>query len=1508
MTHHPFAQRFSPPRAAASRSCRVLLWTTTCVLLAFVVTRTSPALADIFNDQTEQLIPGTQGITPGPGVDLSGWNTPGHQLEFAHLELFDLTNASFATSDLINANFVESTLTNANLTNANLTNAKFSGSTLTNANLTDATLTNATLYGSTLTDTNFTNTKLTNAFLETSILTNANFSGAIVNGANFLDATGFTASQLYSTASYASGDLTGIVLGDNDVTDGNFANKNLTNANFLFSTLTNANFTNANLTNAFLESSTLTNASLTNANLTNANLNGSTLTNANFSGAIVKGANFVNTTGFTASQLESTASYASRDLTGILLNNNDLTAWNFANQNLTGAGLELILINADFTNANLTNANLNGSTLTNANFSGAIVKGANFFETTGFTASQLESTASYASRDLTGILLNSIDLTSGKFANQNLTNAGLSGSTLTNANFTNANLTNAFLELSTLTNASLTNANLTNANLQQSTLTNSNFTGAIVTGADFSNTTGFTASQLESTASYASRDLAGILLYGIDLTSGNFANQNLTGAGLESILINADFTNANLTNADLGFSDLTNTNFTNANLANAYLDSSILTTANFSGADLRGASGWSPDATTITHNTIRPDGSIQGLALLAGEKLVVHNNPIAITVNTNATFDPASTLQFLLDNNWTSPIGFSPGLTPALGGTLDVEFATGVDPASLLGQTFQLFNWNGPLSADNRFATLELPGGGLTWNTSQLYTTGAVTVGGVLGDYNGDGVVDAADYVVWRATLGSTTNLAADGNDNGVVDDGDFDIWRAHYGEHASGGASTATSAAVPEPSSLLLAGLGVAMLGLFCKRKIAINRHPLVQRFGQSAAAVIQRCILIGIAIAAVCAGATANAQYALTTLAMFNGANGQNPVGNLIADANGNLYGTTSIGGAEGDGTVFEMANDANHTLTTLATFNGTNGSDPNAGLIADASGNLYGTTFRGGASGMGTVFEVANDANHTLTTLAKFNGANGANPFAGLLADTSGNLYGTTQHGGASDAGTVFEVANDANHTLTTLAMFDGTNGGGPDAGLLADASGNLFGTTQRGGALDGGAYGNGTVFELSLVPEPSSLALGLLALGALPLLARPRKRVLREDYQAIRFEYGPVFGFVPNGKSRRKVFMRGKDMNIIQRCILLAVAAAAVCAGSTTAAQYKLTTLATFNGTNGGTPYAGLIADASGNLYGTTAFGGDLTLNNGSGDGTVFKVANDANHTLTTLVTFNGTNGYDPEAGLLADAGGNLYGTTFGVGANGDGTVFKVANDANHTLTTLVAFNGANGADPAAGLIADATGNLYGTTWRGGAGDGGTVFNVANDANYTLTTLATFKGTNGFEPGSRLLADASGNLYGTTFRGGANNDGFVFKVANDANHTLTILSGTDNATGGLIADANGNLYGTGYGLGDDGYVFEVANDANHTFSILAKFNGANGAHPFGGLIADANGNLYGTTQHGGASDAGTVFEVANDANHTLTTLAMFDGTNGYGPGGGLLADAGGNLYGTTQGGGR
>jgi len=180
------------------------------------------------------------------------------------------------------------------------------------------------------------------------------------------------------------------------------------------------------------------------------------------------------------------------------------------------------------------------------------------------------------------------------------------------------------------------------------------------------------------------------------------------------------------------------------------LSYSTLTNANFSNADLRGGINWSPDATTITHNTIRPDGSIQGLALLAGEKLAIRNNAIPITVTTSATFDPTSTLQFQLANNWTSPIGFSPGLNAALGGNLQLAFSDGVNLASQLGQTFDLFNWTG-INHTGTFTVSSV----YKWDLSQLYTTGNVTLLSLpkLGDFNNDGHVDAANISAMMAAL-----------------------------------------------------------------------------------------------------------------------------------------------------------------------------------------------------------------------------------------------------------------------------------------------------------------------------------------------------------------------------------------------------------------------------------------------------------------------------------------------------------------------------------------------------------------------------------------------------------------------------------------------------------------------------------------------------------------------------------------------------------------------------------
>jgi hypothetical protein len=147
-----------------------------------------------------------------------------------------------------------------------------------------------------------------------------------------------------------------------------------------------------------------------------------------------------------------------------------------------------------------------------------------------------------------------------------------------------------------------------------------------------------------------------------------------------------------------------------------------------------------------------------------------------------------------------------------LAGDLNLSLINSYVPA--LGDSFDIFDWS---TVHEVFTTVNLPalGGGLAWNTSQLYTTGTLFVGGAVGDYNHDGSVDAADYVIWRKTLGQTgAGLAADGNFNNIIDSGDFTAWRSHYQLTAGSGSSATSRASVPEPSTWLLLLLSAAVMG----------------------------------------------------------------------------------------------------------------------------------------------------------------------------------------------------------------------------------------------------------------------------------------------------------------------------------------------------------------------------------------------------------------------------------------------------------------------------------------------------------------------------------------------------------------------------------------------------------------------------------------------------------------------------------------------------------------------
>jgi uncharacterized repeat protein (TIGR03803 family) len=326
-----------------------------------------------------------------------------------------------------------------------------------------------------------------------------------------------------------------------------------------------------------------------------------------------------------------------------------------------------------------------------------------------------------------------------------------------------------------------------------------------------------------------------------------------------------------------------------------------------------------------------------------------------------------------------------------------------------------------------------------------------------------------------------------------------------------------------------------------------------------------------------------------------------------------------------------------------------------------------------------------------------------ANGDVPVAGLIRDKLGNLYGTTTLGGASGVGTVFEL--DSHQSESVLYSFQGGIAGYlPYGGVIADKPGNLYGTASDGG--------NG----------------------------------------------GIVFKLAPGGSE---------------------------------------TALHTFDGGGDGIgPMAGLVMDKAGNLYGTTEYGGAM---NG---GTVFKVTPGGNETV--LHSFgSGIDGSYPIFGsLLLDKKGNIYGTTSVGGAPGAGIVFKLSSKGKEAV--LYEFeNGEDGATPYGGLIADKSGDLIGTTTAGGASGDGIVFKLTQAGKETV--LYSFKGGNdGAAPSGALIADKAGNLYGTTDSGGVSGMGTVFVLAPNGGEQVlhAFAGGSDGANPGsaLIADSKGNLYGT------------------------------------------------------------------------------------------------------------
>jgi uncharacterized repeat protein (TIGR03803 family) len=365
---------------------------------------------------------------------------------------------------------------------------------------------------------------------------------------------------------------------------------------------------------------------------------------------------------------------------------------------------------------------------------------------------------------------------------------------------------------------------------------------------------------------------------------------------------------------------------------------------------------------------------------------------------------------------------------------------------------------------------------------------------------------------------------------------------------------------------------------------------------------------------------------------------------------------------------------------------------------------------------------------------------------------------------------------------------------------------------------------------------------------------------------------------------------------------------AMAALLALSGGAEALTTGYVVLHAFKGTkDGNSPQADLLQDSGGNLFGTTVGGGGKGSD--QGDGTVFKVAPDG--TTTILHAFSGNDGSQPFAAVIADANGNLYGTTNEGGTSNEGVVFKLAPDGTYSI--LHSFTGGlDGGAPLAGLLADGSGNFYGTTFEGGANDAGAVFKLAPDG--TETVLYNFTGgTDGAHPVAALIADGAGNLYGTALGKGAYNGGVAFRLAPNGTYRVLHAFGKKAYDGtfpysALVADGAGNLYCSTYvgGKNDEGTVVKIMPDGRETV-LYAFRSGSGGRLPYSDLTLDHAGNLYGTTFFGGKADEGVVYRITPSGDESV--VHAFSGDKfGELPVGGVVMDASGNLFGTTNTGGR
>jgi uncharacterized repeat protein (TIGR03803 family) len=557
------------------------------------------------------------------------------------------------------------------------------------------------------------------------------------------------------------------------------------------------------------------------------------------------------------------------------------------------------------------------------------------------------------------------------------------------------------------------------------------------------------------------------------------------------------------------------------------------------------------------------------------------------------------------------------------------------------------------------------------------------------------------------------------------------------------------------------------------------------------------------------------------------FAGTNGANPAGGLIEGADGALYGTTYAGGVANLGTAFCMNRDGG-SFAVLKSFLGTsqtNGYFPYGELVQGTNGALYGTTSAGGRDLGGTIYTL-NTNGAGFAILRQLTNATGGAPLSGLRLASDGMLYGTAFGGGTANGGVVFRIGQDGSN-YTTIANVN--FGQGCAAPVLEAADGSLYGTTQLGGISS-----DGTIFRVEKSGGNYAIVKHLSASGFDG----------RSGYAGL-FSGGDA---VLYGDTRR-----GGELG-------------AGTLFSVNAFGLGYTVLSDLASDGAANPVAALSEGTNGWLYGTSAYGGT------SNRGTVFGVQKDGlGFNLLHSFTSEGLRSY---ASLAQSTNGLLYGLTAQGGSGNFGTLFSLQPDGSH-FAVLRNFS-SGGINPMQGLLRASDGKFYGTTYASNFSltnaTNGCIFRLDNDgSNYTVLKFFSNPLTTGANPLSPLLEASDGMLYGTTYSGGTtNNAGAVFRLNKDGSgfELLRAFSGVlgdpRHPCGSLVEAANGAIYGTTErgGAMDQGALFKLNKDGSR-YAVLASFDERSGKYPRGGLMLGPAGALYGCTDQGGSMDCGTVF---------------------------------------------